>query len=347
MRPSACRPDDAELREVTGSHIGLGVNHQVYRVLAEVPRLRRDHPFADRATRGTVIPWLPGPPPTSPTRPDGRSSSPAPTRGIGLVAARELARGRPRRAGRAATSTRGPRRPPRSTRPAPGQHRGPRARSRRPLLGARVRHRAGGAPSTCSSTTRASWRSPSGAPPTASRCRSAPTSSVTSRSPACCSTHVADRVVTLSSRAHRMGSINIEDLNWRRRRYPRWPAYGQSKLADLMFAYELEHRFVAAGSPLRSVAAHPGYSGHQLQIAHRVDPGRRSWAWPTRSSPRDRRDGRAAHPVRRDRARPARRFLHRPERVRARPPATRCRSGSTPASHDREVQRRSGTRPWS
>ncbi len=36
VRPSACRPDDAELREVTGSHIGLGVNHQVYRVLAEV-----------------------------------------------------------------------------------------------------------------------------------------------------------------------------------------------------------------------------------------------------------------------------------------------------------------------
>jgi hypothetical protein len=36
VRPSACRPDDAELREVTGSHIGLGVNHQVYRILADV-----------------------------------------------------------------------------------------------------------------------------------------------------------------------------------------------------------------------------------------------------------------------------------------------------------------------
>ncbi len=77
--------------------------------------------------------------------------------------------------------------------------------------------------------------------------------------------HVDDRVVTLSSQAHRMGSINIEDLNWRRRRYSRWPAYGQSKLADLMFAYELEHRFVAAGSPLRSVAAHPGYTATNLQ----------------------------------------------------------------------------------
>jgi NAD(P)-dependent dehydrogenase (short-subunit alcohol dehydrogenase family) len=76
---------------------------------------------------------------------------------------------------------------------------------------------------------------------------------------------LTDRVVTLSSQAHRMGSIDLDDLNWRRRRYQRWLAYGQSKLADLMFAYELEHRFVAAGSPLRSMAAHPGYSATNLQ----------------------------------------------------------------------------------
>lgn len=76
---------------------------------------------------------------------------------------------------------------------------------------------------------------------------------------------VTDRVVTLSSAAHRMGRIDLDDLNWRRRRYQRWMAYGQSKLADLMFAYELEHRFVAAGSPLRSMAAHPGYSATNLQ----------------------------------------------------------------------------------
>jgi len=76
---------------------------------------------------------------------------------------------------------------------------------------------------------------------------------------------LTDRVVTLSSVAHRVGSIDLADLNWRRRRYQRWLAYGQSKLADLMFAYELEHRFVAAGSPLRSMAAHPGYSATNLQ----------------------------------------------------------------------------------
>lgn len=76
---------------------------------------------------------------------------------------------------------------------------------------------------------------------------------------------ITDRVVTLSSAVHRLGRIDLSDLNWRRRRYQRWLAYAQSKLADLMFAYELEHRFVAAGSPLRSMAAHPGYSATNLQ----------------------------------------------------------------------------------
>ena len=76
---------------------------------------------------------------------------------------------------------------------------------------------------------------------------------------------ITDRVVTLSSAAHRMGAIDLEDLNWTARRYRRWSAYGQSKLADLMFAYELEHRFVAAGSALRSMAAHPGYTATNLQ----------------------------------------------------------------------------------
>jgi NAD(P)-dependent dehydrogenase (short-subunit alcohol dehydrogenase family) len=76
---------------------------------------------------------------------------------------------------------------------------------------------------------------------------------------------ITDRVVHLSSLAHRLGKIRLDDLNWERRRYQRWLAYGQSKLADLMVAYELERRFVAAGSPLRSLAAHPGYSATNLQ----------------------------------------------------------------------------------
>jgi NAD(P)-dependent dehydrogenase (short-subunit alcohol dehydrogenase family) len=76
---------------------------------------------------------------------------------------------------------------------------------------------------------------------------------------------ITDRVVTVSSGAHRMGRIRLDDLNRESRRYQRWPVYGQAKLANLMFAYELEHRFVAAGSRRRSMAAHPGYAATNLQ----------------------------------------------------------------------------------
>lgn len=76
---------------------------------------------------------------------------------------------------------------------------------------------------------------------------------------------ITDRVVTLSSQVHRIGSIRLDDLNWERGRYDRWLAYGQSKLADLMFAYELQYRLTAAGSRLRSMAAHPGYAATNLQ----------------------------------------------------------------------------------
>jgi NAD(P)-dependent dehydrogenase (short-subunit alcohol dehydrogenase family) len=76
---------------------------------------------------------------------------------------------------------------------------------------------------------------------------------------------LTDRIVTLSSLAHRLGGLDVADLNWERRRYQRWLAYGQSKLADLMFAYELQRRFVAGGSLLRSMAAHPGYAATNLQ----------------------------------------------------------------------------------
>lgn len=75
---------------------------------------------------------------------------------------------------------------------------------------------------------------------------------------------ITDRVVMVSSQAHRSGRIALDDLNWRRRRYSRWGAYGQSKLADLMFAYDLQQRFTAAGSALRAVAAHPGTASTNL-----------------------------------------------------------------------------------
>ncbi|HTR73355.1 MAG TPA: oxidoreductase [Solirubrobacteraceae bacterium] len=72
------------------------------------------------------------------------------------------------------------------------------------------------------------------------------------------------RVVALSSIAHRTGKIKFDDLQ-SERRYSRWRAYGQSKLADLMTALELDRRLRAAGSTVKSVAAHPGYSATNLQ----------------------------------------------------------------------------------
>ena len=77
--------------------------------------------------------------------------------------------------------------------------------------------------------------------------------------------HVSDRVVQIASGAHRMGKIDLEDLNWERRSYKRWPAYGQSKLANLLFVFELQRRLAEAGSPVRAVAAHPGYAATELQ----------------------------------------------------------------------------------
>ena len=78
---------------------------------------------------------------------------------------------------------------------------------------------------------------------------------------------LADRVVSVSSMAHWPGRINFDDLNWQRRRYSPWLAYSQSKLANLLFTSELQRRLDAAGSPLRAVAAHPGYSHTSLQGA--------------------------------------------------------------------------------
>jgi len=80
---------------------------------------------------------------------------------------------------------------------------------------------------------------------------------------------ITDRIVTVSSGAHRMGRIRLDDLNWERGGYQRWRAYGQSKLANLLFTLELQRRLDEAGSPLRAVAAHPGWSATNLQ--HHTD----------------------------------------------------------------------------
>jgi len=78
------------------------------------------------------------------------------------------------------------------------------------------------------------------------------------------------RVVTLSSLAHRLGRVNFDDLQ-SARRYRRQAAYGQSKLANLMFALELQRRLAAAGAQTASLAAHPGYSRTNL-VRHYPGP---------------------------------------------------------------------------
>ncbi|HEY2833684.1 MAG TPA: SDR family NAD(P)-dependent oxidoreductase [Sporichthyaceae bacterium] len=72
------------------------------------------------------------------------------------------------------------------------------------------------------------------------------------------------RVVTVSSVGHRIRArIHFEDLQWERS-YDRLQAYGQSKLANLLFTYELQRRLAAAGAPTLAVAAHPGFSNTEL-----------------------------------------------------------------------------------
>ena len=67
------------------------------------------------------------------------------------------------------------------------------------------------------------------------------------------------RVVTVASLAHRNGKIDFEDLQ-SERSYKPWDAYGESKLANILFANELNRRAVAAGSRLMSLPVHPGVS---------------------------------------------------------------------------------------
>jgi NAD(P)-dependent dehydrogenase (short-subunit alcohol dehydrogenase family) len=72
------------------------------------------------------------------------------------------------------------------------------------------------------------------------------------------------RVVTVSSVAHQIGWIRFDDLQ-STRRYKKWLAYGQSKLANLLFTFELQRRLDARRRELLALAAHPGYADTNLQ----------------------------------------------------------------------------------
>jgi NAD(P)-dependent dehydrogenase (short-subunit alcohol dehydrogenase family) len=71
------------------------------------------------------------------------------------------------------------------------------------------------------------------------------------------------RVVTVSSNGHRMGRIDFGNLQWERG-YNRMGSYGRSKLANLLFTYELQRRLAAAGAATEALAAHPGTSRTEL-----------------------------------------------------------------------------------
>jgi NAD(P)-dependent dehydrogenase (short-subunit alcohol dehydrogenase family) len=73
------------------------------------------------------------------------------------------------------------------------------------------------------------------------------------------------RIVVVSSTAQNFGRIDFDDLNWERRPYRAWAAYGQSKLANQLFALELHRRLASAGSAVRVTSAHPGWTATDLQ----------------------------------------------------------------------------------
>ncbi|GDY30425.1 oxidoreductase [Gandjariella thermophila] len=81
------------------------------------------------------------------------------------------------------------------------------------------------------------------------------------------------RVVTVASMAARQGRLDLDDPNFHHRRYSAGGAYGQSKLANLVFALELDRRARAAGLDLVSAAAHPGYTATNLVTATARDRG--------------------------------------------------------------------------
>mgnify|MGYP005848228201 FL=1 len=87
------------------------------------------------------------------------------------------------------------------------------------------------------------------------------------------------RIVTQSSAAHEQGAMDFADLNWERS-YGKWKAYGRSKLANLLFAYELQRRIDSADGnttdgdgSVRSVACHPGYTDTNLQMRTAQESG--------------------------------------------------------------------------
>lgn len=73
------------------------------------------------------------------------------------------------------------------------------------------------------------------------------------------------RIINVSSAAHKYGNIDFGDLNWEKRTYKAWRAYGDSKIANLYFTYGLKERLEQAGIDITVTAAHPGWTATDLQ----------------------------------------------------------------------------------
>lgn len=88
------------------------------------------------------------------------------------------------------------------------------------------------------------------------------------------------RIVPVSSIAHKMGRIDLEDLNFERRAYDPTTAYAQSKLANLMYGLELQRRLEARDSSACAIPVHPGYAATNLQSAGvGMQGGSRLYRW--------------------------------------------------------------------
>lgn len=79
------------------------------------------------------------------------------------------------------------------------------------------------------------------------------------------SSTAGSRIVSVASQAHRGGRIDFTDLQWKSRGYKKMGSYGQSKLANLLFSFELDRRLRASNCQTKAVAAHPGWTATDLQ----------------------------------------------------------------------------------
>jgi len=78
------------------------------------------------------------------------------------------------------------------------------------------------------------------------------------------------RIVNVASTAHKYGNIDFNDLNWEKRKYKAWRAYGDSKISNLYFTYELQRKLEEEKSTVKVTAAHPGWTATELQRHSRV-----------------------------------------------------------------------------